>query len=120
MNSYFNRDSIGDPTANGIITAGQMPGVMGVQAFDSDSRASDTTRGARSDMIMGNVRITFRLVQTMSIFKFYWINIGFGLVDSTRRFKSTDCDQGLGRAQPIQRRPRCSVGKKWSILDDTW
>jgi hypothetical protein len=50
---------------------------MGVQAFDSDSRASDTTRGARSDMIMGNVRITFRLVQTMSIFKFYWINIGF-------------------------------------------
>jgi hypothetical protein len=96
MNSYFNRDSIGNPSANGIVTAGQMPCVMGMQTFDSDSRTSHTARRTRPNMVTRNIRITFCLVQAMGIFKFCWINVGFSLVDSAGGLKTTDGNQSFG------------------------
>ncbi len=44
---------VGDPRADGVVAAGQVPGVVGVQALDARARAPDATRGAGPDVVVG-------------------------------------------------------------------
>ena len=45
----------GDPAANGIVAAGQVPGVVGVEALDPAGGAADAAAGTRARPVGGDL-----------------------------------------------------------------
>ena len=79
-----------NPTAYRIIAPRQVPGVVGVQAFDALSGAAHATGRSMPDMVGGNRCIPFLGVPLMGLGQLDRVAGGLGISNPTDRFESTD------------------------------
>ena len=58
---------VGDPAADRIVAAGEVPGVVGVEALDAGSRAADAARRPRAGVVVGHERVALGRVAAVGV-----------------------------------------------------
>ena len=63
---------------------------MCMQAFDSYTRATNTAEGSRASVGWVNRGVAFGCVTIVRFFESCWADVGFGLIDTTACFESSN------------------------------
>ena len=110
------RQLIGDPATDGIVTAGEMPGVVGVQALDALARPADPARWRRPARC--DVLVALGGVPPVGVGQGHGIHFRLGSPHATGGLQTA---HGLHLAppdQPVPRRHGRAVIEAWCVADD--
>jgi hypothetical protein len=105
------------PSTHWVVTAGEEPGVVGVQAFHANAGAADSPRGSGPVVVRVKGQIALTCVVLMDRGKDVGAQFGLDPVDGSGGLETPDGD-ALGSAhQPVASGHRRPVVEQWCIED---
>lgn len=109
-----------DPRSDRIVTTGEKPGVVSMEALHADPGAGNPTRWSRPAMTSGNGGIALGGVAGMGLGDGLGGQFAFGPIDAALGLESPDGRGQSGPDQPITCRHRPAVREQGAVANDDW
>ena len=100
---------LADPAADRVVTAREVPCVVGVEALDAGSRAADPASRPRSGMVVGHQRVALGRVAAVGVVDERGVDRRLGGAHATSRLELADAAHLVGTDQPVAGRHRGAV-----------
>ena len=116
FDQHLQLELLGDPAPDRVVTAGEVPGVVGVQALDALARSADPARRLRPARC--GLPVALGGVAPVRVGEGHGIHFRLGSSHATGGFQAAHGLHLAAADQPVERRHGRAVIEMWCVADD--